>query len=85
MTSDGVPFLLLSKKVQFPDDIPDFYQYVQVSENIPWTVMSWKLYDKIDYWWVLSSLNPDSPFYAKSSSTVKYIPLDILETLLKMV
>lgn len=81
-TSEGVPFILLSRNVHFPDDNDTLYEYIYVSENIPWTIMSYHLYGTIGYWWVLSSLNKKYPFYAKKSTNVKYIPKSILEEIL---
>lgn len=83
-TSDGVPFYLLSKSIHFPDNI-DVYSYTYVSENIPWTILSYQLYDTIDYWWVLSSLNKDMPFYAKKEMTIKYISKPVLEEILRLI
>lgn len=84
-TTENVPFLLLSKSIAFPDNNEDIYSYVYVSENIPWTIMSYKLYGTIQYWWVLSSLNPSSPFYAKKEYNVKYIDISLLENMLKYI
>lgn len=84
-TSEGISFKLLSKNVHFPDTNPEIYSYVYTSENIPWTVLSFTLYDTIDYWWVLSSLNKNQPFYAKKGYTIKYIPKSILEKILSYI
>lgn len=84
-TTEGVPFKLISKSVSFPIDNSDVYSYMFVSENIPWTILSYQLYNTIDYWWVLSNLNIDSPFYAKKEMNVKYINKNILEEILKYI
>lgn len=84
-TVEGVPFYLLSKSVSFPVDNQDIYSYIYVAENIPWTIMSYQLYGTIEYWWVLSSLNQDSPLYAKKETEVKYIEKETLETILKYI
>lgn len=84
-TSENIPFYLISRSVYFPVDNPDIYEYTYVSENIPWTIMSYNLYGTIDYWWVLSSLNKDYPFYAKKETEIKYIPLELLTDVLQYI
>jgi hypothetical protein len=84
-TTEGIPFKLLSKNIHFPESNNEIYAYTYVSENIPWTVMSFNLYNTIDYWWVLSSLNKTQPFYAKRGNTIKYIPKSILEEILSYI
>lgn len=81
-TKEEIPFYLLSKSVSFPTDNEDIYKYVYISENTPWTILSWQIYGTIDYWWVLCSLNKDAPFYAKKETNVKYIPYNTLEKIL---
>lgn len=84
-TKEGVPFYLLSKSVSFPEDSDDIYEYCYVSEDTPWTVVSWKLYDTIDYWWVVSSINKKSHFYAKRGEIIKFIPKKTLEDILNQI
>ena len=82
-TSEGVPFYLLSKSISFPTDYTlEIYKTCYVSEDTPWTIVSWKIYGTIDYWWVLSQLNKKTPFYAKSGQTIVYIPKNTLEEIL---
>ena len=82
-TSEGVPFLNLSKCISFPeDDTLDIYSYFYVSEDTPWTVLSYKLYNSIDYWWVLSSLNKEHKFYAPEGTQIKYIDGSYLKDIL---
>lgn len=85
VTTEGVPFNLISKSVTFPSNVENIYDYMFISENIPWTILSYQLYDTIDYWWVLSNLNMDSPLFAKKESNVKYIKRDVLEEILKYI
>jgi hypothetical protein len=42
-------------------------------EDMAWTIVSYKLYGTIDYWWVLSALNPTMKLYAKRGSILKII------------
>lgn len=86
LTSEGVPFYLLSKSVLFPqDDSLEIYDYVYSDEDMPWTIMSYKLYNSINYWWVLSSLNPQYKFYAKRGEIIKIIKPESLSAVLQYV
>lgn len=83
-TAEGVPFYFLSKKINFPSDksLP-IYEYLYCDDDYPWTIVSYKLYGTIDYWWVLSALNDDMPFYAKAGETILIIKPNLLEETLK--
>lgn len=85
-TSEGVPFYILSKRVNFPeDDSLEIYSYVYSPDDTPWTIMSYQLYGSINYWWVLTSLNYDMPFYANRGSVIKVINPKYLNEVLKYV
>lgn len=85
-TYQGVPFYLLSKSVTFPqDESLEIYDKVYADEDIAWTVASWKLYGSIDYWWVLSALNPTMQFYAKRGEIIKIIKPSELDKVLKYI
>lgn len=47
--------------------------------------MSYKLYNSINYWWVLSSLNPQYKFYAKRGEIIKIIKPESLSAVLQYV
>jgi hypothetical protein len=63
----------------------EIYDFVFVDADTPWTIMSYKLYDTISHWWVLSALNKDNTFYAKRGETIKIIKPSHLESVLKYV
>lgn len=85
-TSEGIPFYNLSKSVTFPqDDRLQIYDFVYADEDYAWTVASYKIYGKIDYWWVLSSLNKDMKFYAKRGRTIRIIKPSYIEQVLKYI
>lgn len=85
-TEEGVPFFLLSKSVFFPTDSSlEIYDYVYVEDDTPWTIMSYKLYGSIAYWWVLSSLNKQSQFYAKRGEVIQIISPEHLISVIKHV
>lgn len=79
-TSENKLFYLLNKRVAFPDDLTlPIYDKILVTDDIAWTVLSYKLYETIDYWWVLCNINPLSIFYAKSGSEIYYIKPEYLD------
>lgn len=84
-TSEGIPFYLLSKSIHFPEDDKSLYKYLYISENVPWTILSYQLYGTLNYWWVLSSLNKNQPFYAKKGYTIKFIDKSTLEEILSFI
>lgn len=85
-TSEGVPFYLLSKSVFFPEDESlEIYEWVYVDEDTPWTILSYQLYDSISYWWVVSSLNKSSKFYARRGELIKIIKPNYLSKVLQHV
>lgn len=73
-TREGIPFLNLTKHVVFPEDKSlDIYKTILISEDTPWTVLSYQIYKTIDYWWILCSLNKENKFYAPEGSRIYYI------------
>lgn len=82
-TQEGEPFYFLSKSVVFPQDTSlNFYRTYYIQDDTPWTILSYQLYGKIDYWWVLSSLNKSMPFYAERGNSILIIHPDNLEEIL---
>jgi hypothetical protein len=81
-TAENINFLMLNKRIEFPSDKTLFiYDKLLVNDNIPWTVLSYKLYGNMNYWWVLSSLN-NGIFYAVEGETITYIKKDYLDDIL---
>ena len=74
LTKEEIPFYLLNKRIIFPDDKTlDIYGSMYITTDTPWTNLSFQIYDTIDYWWILCSINPSSVFYAKEGELVYYI------------
>lgn len=85
-TSEGIPFYLLNKRIEFPDDRGLFiYNSILMDTDIPWTLLSYRLYGDIKYWWLLCSLNKSSIFYAKEGSTIFYIKPEYLTLILSKI
>lgn len=81
-TSENINFLMTNKRIQFPSDRELFiYDTIIIDDNTPWTVLSYKLYNNINYWWVLSSLN-NGIFYAPEGETITYIKQEYLNDIL---
>lgn len=85
-TKEKIPFYLLNKRIEFPSDRTlDIYDSILIDSDIPWTILSYKLYGSITYWWILCALNTSSLFYAKENSNVYYIKREYLETILSSI
>lgn len=85
-TVQGIPFLNLSKSVTFPqDNTLEIYDFLYNDEDNPWTILSYLIYGKIDYWWVLSALNKDYPFYAPRGTTIKIISPSHISKIIKYI
>ena len=83
-TEENIPFYLLNKRVVFPADKSlDIYDSIYVTSDTPWTILSYQLYDSIEYWWILCSINPSSIFYAKEGDTIHYIKRQYIRTILE--
>lgn len=85
-TSENIDFLMLNRKIEFPSDMSlDIYDKKMVTDNIPWTILSYQLYDSISYWWILAKLNPSSIFFAKEGSTIFYLKKKYLKEVLNFI
>lgn len=85
-TEEGVPFYFLNKSVVFPRDKSlDFYANFYVDDDTPWTILSYKLYGTIEYWWVLASLNQSMIFYAERGNEILVIRPNAIEDILKKI
>jgi hypothetical protein len=82
-TSEGIPFYILNRRIQLPTDKSLFiYDSTTASEDTPWTILSYQLYNTIEYWWVLSALNPKYKFYAPLGENIIYIKKEYINELL---
>lgn len=81
LTSENKPFFKLDKAIGLPPDKNNsLYSCVWCGENTAWTIVSYKLYDSIDYWYLLATINRhiygadyQGVFYAPANSAVYYI------------
>jgi hypothetical protein len=82
-TKEGKLFYLLNRSVSFPEDKTlAIYDTKVITENTPWTILSYNIYDKIDFWWILCSINKSSLFYAKDGDIIYYIKPEYISLIL---
>lgn len=85
-TSENIPFLLTNRRIVFPDDMTlDLYGKTYVSADTPWTILSYTLYNTIDYWWILCSLNKSFIFYAEDGKEIYYVKPEYLDLILNSI
>lgn len=85
-TKDNKAFWMTNRRVEFPSDKTLYiYNVLTVTDDTPWTILSYKLYDTIKYWWVLCSLNNSNAFYAPEGQDITYIKKEYLEEILNMI
>lgn len=83
-TKENIPFLLLNRRVVFPEDesLP-IYNNRYISSDTPWTILSYQIYNDISYWWILCALNPkNNMYYAKDGTRVKYVKPEYISLIL---
>lgn len=83
ISKENVPFYILNRKIEFPTDRSlEIYEKMYINTNIPWTTLSYKIYNSVEYWWVLSALNTKHIFYAAENSEIYYIKPEYLSDIL---
>ena len=62
-------------KVVIPDSIDQsLLGTIDLDRKLPWTTLSYKLYNTTQLWWLIVLLNkPSNIFYASASTQYKYI------------
>ena len=62
-------------KVVIPDSIDQsLLGTIDLDRKLPWTTLSYKLYNTIQLWWLIVLLNkPSNIFYASAGTQYKYI------------
>lgn len=85
-TKENKEFYLYNKSINFPEDKSlDIYDTMTMGSDTPWTLLSYKIYNTIDYWWVLTSINKSSVFYAKEGDNIYFIKPVYIELLLQTI
>jgi hypothetical protein len=84
-TTEGVPFRIFNRRLVFPSDRTHYiYNQHLVTTDVTWTVLSYKIYGTIEYWWILCSLNEENMYYAREGQTITYIKPEYIPSILNM-
>lgn len=83
---DNTTFINILKKIQLPEDKTiDLYTRYIVSQDIPWTSLSYKLYGDLTLYWLILLANNDkklNPLFAEASTELFIIkPLYVEEVI----
>lgn len=80
-------FYNLLNKVSFPEELSgDVYDEISLNHDMPWTTLSYKIYDTIDLWWLIVLVNkPDYIFMAKGGKDYRFIKPRYVESILSKI
>jgi len=70
-----------------PDNIDPAYIYnITIDRDVPWTTLSYKLYNTIYLWWIIKIINPDTDlFIVKSGTELKLIRPEFIDQVLELI
>lgn len=73
--NDRYYFYNIIGKITIPQQLnEEVVEVIKVNTRMPWTTLSYKLYNTQHLWWLIFLLNkPDNIFYAEAGSEYKYI------------
>ena len=70
-------FYNILKRIDFPEIDSQYIEYYNVQSKLALTILSYKIYQDIESWWILYLLNKDkfmgAPFYVDGGTQIKYI------------
>lgn len=85
ISKEGVPFQIFNRRLVFPSDTNHYiYGRYLVTSDVAWTVLSYKIYGTIDYWWILCSLNEQNMYYAREGQTIIYVKPTYIPSILNL-
>jgi hypothetical protein len=86
-STDPHYFYNILNKVSFPEELSgDVYDDISLNYDMPWTTLSYKLYNTIDLWWLIVLINkPDYIFMAKGGIDYKFIKPKYVESILSKI
>lgn len=86
-TDKNYNFYNILKKVNIPDTIDEtILDYYTPSTNVPWTILSYRIYKTQYLWWLIFLLNkPSTVFYAESGKSYKYILPEYIQQVLNTI
>ena len=78
---DGQFFYNINNKIVIPETLDEtIVNKIRLDRDLAWTILSYKLYNTMNLWWLLFLLNkPENIFYAKAGIEYKYISRDFIE------
>lgn len=75
-TSDNYYYFYnILKKIEIPSTLDkEIVDTLVINRNLPWTILSYKLYGTQYLWWLLFLLNkPKNIFYAEAGNEIEYV------------
>lgn len=80
-------FYNILKKVNIPDTLDEsLLGFYTSNTNLPWTILSHKLYNTQHLWWLIFLINkPQNIFSAESGKTYKYILPEYIQQVLNTI
>lgn len=83
---NGAYFNNILKKIQLPSDkTSEIYEVYTIPSDIPWCLLSYMLYNSIDYYWLILLANSDTklnPLYGKAAQKIYIIKPEYLNDIL---
>lgn len=80
--NNNIPFFNILKKIQLPDDkTSELYTTYIVPYNMPWTSLSYLIYNDLTYYWLIQLANTDkklNPLFAEVGTKIFIIKPEYL-------
>jgi hypothetical protein len=77
-------FYNILNKVVIPDSIDQgFFDTITLNKKLPWTTLSYQIYQTISLWWLLFLINkPKNIFLAEAGIEYKYIRQEYIDQII---
>lgn len=77
-------FYNILNKVVIPDSIDqEFFDTITLNRRLPWTTLSFKLYNTMELWWLIFLINkPKNIFVAEAGKEYKYIRQEYIDQII---
>jgi len=85
---DNLPFYNLNRSINFPNNLdPSLYSVVVYDTPTHWPIVSYKLYQTIYLWWMITEVNNiRNPFILpEPGSTIRYIKPEYVQYVLSQI
>jgi hypothetical protein len=88
-TVDDIDFYNITRKIVLPDcHSSDLYELYTIPYTMPWNLLSYMVYESIDYYWIFQASNPDkklNPMMAEASDKIFIIKPEYLNDVLEAI